>query len=306
MIKYIAKRLLYSIVVIWGVATIVFFITRLTGDPVSIMVSPDASQEQIDAIRKTMGFDRSLAEQYVIYLKNLIHLDFGTSIRYRASAFDLIAERLPATMRLAGVALVMSLAIAIPVGTFSAWKRGTAIDQGIMALAMAGQAMPVFWVGILMIMLFSVKLGWFPTGGYGDGNLKYLILPAIALGLRLTALVARLLRSSLIEVMGADYIRTAKSKGMLEKQAIWKHAFRNSMLPVVTVIGLQMGSLLGGSVVTETVFAWPGVGQLLVQSITNRDFPVVQAAIIMLAGVFIMINLAVDILYIFIDPRISY
>lgn len=306
MIKYIAKRLLYSIVVIWGVATIVFFITRLTGDPVSIMVSPDASQEQIDAIRKTMGFDKSLAEQYVIYLKNLIHLDFGTSIRYRASAFDLIAERLPATMRLAGVALVMSLAIAIPVGTFSAWKRGTAIDQGIMALAMAGQAMPVFWVGILMIMLFSVKLGWFPTGGYGDGNLKYLILPAIALGLRLTALVARLLRSSLIEVMGADYIRTAKSKGMLEKQAIWKHAFRNSMLPVVTVIGLQMGSLLGGSVVTETVFAWPGVGQLLVQSITNRDFPVVQAAIIMLAGVFIMINLAVDILYIFIDPRISY
>lgn len=306
MVKYIIKRLLYAVFVLFGVATIVFFLTRLTGNPIAILVSPDAPQEQIDAITESMGLDKPLWEQYIIYMGNLLHLDFGESLRYRSPTLGLILERLPATLRLAGTAMLIALIVAIPCGIVAALKRGTLIDQGVMALVMAGQAMPVFWAGILMIMLFSVKLRWLPTGGYGDGEFKYIILPAIALGLHLMALVTRLLRSSLIEVMSADYIRTARAKGLKAKLVITKHALRNSLLPVVTVVGLQMGALLGGSVVTETVFAWPGVGQLLVQAITYRDFPLVQACITMLAAVFVLVNLAVDIIYVFIDPRISY
>lgn len=304
MVKYIIKRLLYAVFVLFGVATIVFFIARLTGDPIAIMLAPDAPQEQVDALRVAMGFDKPLIEQYYIYIGKLLRLDLGESIRYFEPTFGLIVERMPATLKLAGSAMLFALVLAIPAGVIAALKRGTIIDQGIMAIIMAGQAMPVFWIGILMIMLFSVKLHWLPTGGYG--GIEFLILPAIALGMRFMALIARLLRSSLIEVMNADYIRTAKAKGLKSKRVIVKHALRNSLLPVVTVIGLQMGALLGGSVVTETVFAWPGVGQLLVQAITYRDFPLVQATIIMLAAVFVLINLAVDILYAFIDPRISY
>ena len=304
MVKYIIKRLLYAVFVLFGVATIVFFIARLTGDPIAIMLAPDAPQEQVDALRVAMGFDKPLIEQYYIYIGKLLRLDLGESIRYFEPTFGLIVERMPATLKLAGSAMLFALVLAIPAGVIAALKRGTIIDQGIMAIIMAGQAMPVFWIGILMIMLFSVKLHWLPTGGYG--GIEFLILPAIALGMRFMALIARLLRSSLIEVMNADYIRTAKAKGLKSKRVIVKHALRNSLLPVVTVIGLQMGALLGGSVVTETVFAWPGVGQLLVQAITYRDFPLVQATIIMLAAVFVLINLAVDILSAFIDPRISY
>ncbi|WP_243662847.1 ABC transporter permease [Hydrogenispora ethanolica] len=198
--------------------------------------------------------------------------------------------------------MLISLCIAIPAGVLAALKKGSAIDQGIMVIVMAGQSMPVFWVGILLIMLFSIQLRWLPTGGYG--GVRYIIMPAIALGFNLMTLTTRLLRSSLIEVMETDYIRTARAKGLKSKAVIMKHALRNSLLPVVTVVGLQMGALLGGSVVTETVFAWPGVGQMLVQAIQYRDFPLVQATIITLAGGFVLINLVVDVLYVFIDPRI--
>lgn len=306
MAKYIIKRLFYAVFVLLGVATIVFFLVRLTGDPVAIMLPENATEEQVAELTRSMGLDKSLIEQYLIYMGKLFRLDFGTSLRYRAANLGLILERLPATLRLAGTAMLFALLMALPCGILAALKRGTIIDQGIMAVVMAGQAMPVFWAGILMIMLFSVQLGWLPTGGYGDGGLRHIIMPAIALGLHLMALVTKLLRSSLIEVLGADYIRTAKAKGLFARRVVVKHALRNSMLPVVTVVGIQMGALLGGSVVTETVFAWPGVGQLMVQAITYRDFPLVQACITLLAAVFVLVNLAVDILYVFIDPRISY
>lgn len=306
MAKYIIKRLFYAVFVLLGVATIVFFLVRLTGDPIAIMLPENATDEQVADLTRSLGLDKSWIEQYLIYMGKLFRLDFGTSLRYRSANLALILERLPATLRLAGTAMLFALLMALPCGILAALKRGTVLDQGIMAAVMAGQAMPVFWAGILMIMLFSVRLGWLPTGGYGDGGFKHIVMPAAALGLHLMALVTKLLRSSLIEVLGADYIRTAKAKGLFARQVVVKHALRNSMLPVVTVVGIQMGALLGGSVVTETVFAWPGVGQLMVQAITYRDFPLVQACITLLAAVFVFVNLAVDILYVFIDPRISY
>ncbi len=304
MASYILRRCINAVFVLFGVATIVFFLVRLTGDPVAIMLPPDASAEQVQAFRVLLGFDKPLSQQYFIYITNLFKLDFGTSLRYQAPVLGLILERLPATIQLAASSLILSLVLAIPAGILAALKRGTALEQGIMLFALFGQSMPVFWMGILFVILFAVNLHWFPTGGYG--NWKYLVLPAVALGLRLMALVTRLLRSSLIEVLESDFIRTARAKGLLPFTVLAKHALRNSMLPVVTVVGLEIGALLGGSVVTETVFAWPGVGQLLIQAINYRDFPLVQAVIILLAFVFVFLNLAVDILYVFIDPRIQY
>ncbi len=304
MLKYILKRLFYAVFVLFGAATIVFFLARMTGDPISIMLPPDATQEQIDRMTAFFGLDKPLLTQYGIFLKNLLRLDFGVSLRYFQPVFGLIMERMPATLRLAGTALGFALLVAIPAGILAAIKRGTWMDQGIIAVIVMGQAMPVFWIGMLMIMFFSVQLRWFPTGGYG--GFRHLVLPAIALGMHYMALTARLLRSSLIEVMGTDYVRTARAKGLIPRNVVTRHALQNSMLPTVTVIGLQIGGLLGGSVVTETVFAWPGVGQLLIQSINARDFPMIQACIILLAGVFVVINLLVDILYVFIDPRITY
>lgn len=304
MAYYILRRCFYAIFVLFGAATIVFFLTRLTGDPIAIMLPPDASAAQVEAFRAMLGFDKPLHEQYFIFISNLLKLDFGRSIRYYAPALGLILERLPATVQLASASLILSLVFAIPAGIIAALKRGTLLEQGIMLFVLFGQSMPVFWMGILFVILFSVNLRWFPTGGYGEW--KHLVLPAVALGLRLMALVTRLLRSSLIEVLESDYIRTARAKGLLPFTVVAKHAMRNSMLPVVTIVGLEIGTLLGGSVITETVFAWPGVGQLLVQSVNGRDFPLVQAIIILLAFVFVVINLIVDILYVFIDPRIQY
>lgn len=304
MLSYILRRCLYAVFVLFGVATVVFFITRLTGDPVSIMLPPDATAAQHEALRHSLGLDKPLVEQYGIYLLHLLQFDLGESLRYGEPTLRLIAERMPATMQLAGAALVFSLIIAVPAGIVSALKRGTAIESGVMSFVLVGQSMPVFWVGILFILLFAVHWKLFPTGGIGGW--QHLVLPAVALGLHLMALVTRLLRSSLLEALGSDYIRTARAKGLRSRVVIAKHALRNCLLPVITVVGLEVGSLLGGSVVTETVFAWPGVGQLLVQSIYHRDFPLVQAAIILLAGVFVIVNLVVDILYAVIDPRIQY
>lgn len=241
MAKYIIKRLFYAVFVLLGVATIVFFLVRLTGDPIAIMLPENATDEQVADLTRSLGLDKSWIEQYLIYMGKLFRLDFGTSLRYRSANLALILERLPATLRLAGTAMLFALLMALPCGILAALKRGTVLDQGIMAAVMAGQAMPVFWAGILMIMLFSVRLGWLPTGGYGDGGFKHIVMPAAALGLHLMALVTKLLRSSLIEVLGADYIRTAKAKGLFARQVVVKHALRNSMLPVVTVVGIQMG-----------------------------------------------------------------
>nr|WP_276322071.1 ABC transporter permease [Paenibacillus thalictri] len=298
------RRCFYAIFVLFGVATVVFFITRLTGDPVSIMLPPDASVQQEQDLRHALGFDKPLLEQYGIYILHLLQLDLGTSLRYGEPIYRLILERMPATLQLAGAALLFSLIIAIPAGIIAALKRGTAIEKGVVSFVVIGQSVPVFWVGMLLVLLFAVKLKILPTGGIG--GLSHLILPAIALGIHLLALVTRLLRASLSDALGSDYVRTARAKGLLPGKVVAKHALRNSLLPVVTIVGLEIGSLLGGSVVTETVFAWPGVGQLLVQSIYNRDYPLVQGAIIILAGIFVLVNLIVDICYAAIDPRIQY
>ncbi|TBL76146.1 ABC transporter permease [Paenibacillus thalictri] len=268
------------------------------------MLPPDASVQQEQDLRHALGFDKPLLEQYGIYILHLLQLDLGTSLRYGEPIYRLILERMPATLQLAGAALLFSLIIAIPAGIIAALKRGTAIEKGVVSFVVIGQSVPVFWVGMLLVLLFAVKLKILPTGGIG--GLSHLILPAIALGIHLLALVTRLLRASLSDALGSDYVRTARAKGLLPGKVVAKHALRNSLLPVVTIVGLEIGSLLGGSVVTETVFAWPGVGQLLVQSIYNRDYPLVQGAIIILAGIFVLVNLIVDICYAAIDPRIQY
>jgi peptide/nickel transport system permease protein len=304
MLSYILRRCLYAMFVLFGVATVAFFIARLTGDPVAIMLPPDATVEQMNQLRAQLGMDKPLITQYAIFIWDLIRLDMGESLRYGESTLLLIAERLPATLQLAGTALIIALIVAIPAGIISALKRGSWFDRFVMLLVLFGQSMPVFWVGILLILLFSVSWGLLPTGGIGGW--EHLIMPSVALGMHMMALITRLLRSSLIEALSSDYIRTAKAKGLLPRKVIAKHALRNSILPVVTIIGLQIGALLGGSVVTEMVFAWPGVGQLLIQAINNRDFALVQTAIILLAAIFVIINLIVDLLYVVIDPRIQY
>jgi len=304
LLSYVLRRCLYAVFVLFGVATVVFFITRLTGDPVAIMLPPDATVQQMDELRAHLGMDKPLIVQYGVYILNLLQFNFGESLRYGESTISLIMERIPATFQLASAALIFSLVIAIPAGIVSALKRKTWVEGGIMSVVLIGQSMPVFWVGILLILMFSVTWRLLPTGGIGTW--QHLVLPAFALGLHMIALVTRLLRSSLIESLNSDYIRTAKAKGLLPRKVISKHAMRNSLLPVVTIVGLEIGSLLGGSVVTETVFGWPGVGQLLVQSIYHRDFPLVQSAIIIFAAIFVIINLIVDLLYVLIDPRIQY
>ncbi|WP_220446526.1 ABC transporter permease [Paenibacillus piri] len=304
MLSYVLRRCFYAVFVLFGVATVVFFITRLTGDPLSIMLPPDATPEQEQVLRRALGMDRSLIEQYGVYLINLLQLDLGVSLRYDEPTFRLILERMPATIQLAGAAMIFSLIVAIPADIIAAIKRGSLIEKAIMSFVVLVQSVPVFWVGMVMVLLFAVNLKLFPTGGIGGFN--HLLLPAVALGTHLLALVTRLLRSSLIDALSSDYVRTARSKGLPSRVVIAKHAFRNCLLPIVTIVGLEIGALLGGSVVTETVFAWPGVGQLLIQSIYNRDYPLVQGAIIILAGIFVLVNLLVDICYVFIDPRIQY
>lgn len=304
LLSYILRRCLYAIFVLFGVATVVFFITRMTGDPVAIMLPPDATVEQMEELRIELGMDKPLLTQYGIFIWDLLHFDLGESLRYDDSTLKLILERLPATLQLASTSLIIALLVSIPAGIISALKQGSLFDRLIMSFVLIGQSFPVFWVGILLILFFSVSLGLLPTGGIGGW--EHLILPAFALGLHMMALITRLLRSSLIEVLSSDYIRTARAKGLLSFKVIAKHALRNSLLPVVTIVGLQVGALLGGSVVTEMVFAWPGVGQMIIQAINFRDFPLVQTAIILLAGIFVLINLIVDLLYVVIDPRIQY
>lgn len=304
MTNYIIKRLFHALFVLFGVATIVFFLVRLTGDPIMLMLPPDTPMEQVEEMRHHLGYDRPLLEQYLKYILKLLRFDLGESLRYNESTFGLIIERIPNTIKLSAIAMILSIIIAIPSGVTSALKRGGFIDQSLMSLSLVGQAVPVFWAGILLILLFSVNMRILPTGGIG--TLKHFILPSIALALRPMALISRLLRSSIVEALDADYVRTAYSKGLTKIVVIGKHAFRNSILPVVTVIGLEFGYMLGGAVVTETLFAWPGIGLLLSQAITYRDFPLAQAIIIFLSVAFVFINLLTDIFYAFIDPRIRY
>ena len=301
---FIARRLLQSVVVLLGIITLVFFLMRLAGDPAVIMMPAEASAEQIDAYRKAMGLDRPLAEQYWTYLTNVVRGDFGMSLRFRQPAMELVLERVPATIQLAVSALAVGMLVGIPMGFFSALRRETVVDSLFKALALLGQSMPGFWLGIMLILVLSLHLGLFPTGGRGDPS--YLVLPAITLGANAMASIARLTRSAMLEIIHKDYIRTARSKGLPERLILFRHAFKNAAIPVVTIMGIQLGGLLGGAVVTETVFSWPGIGRLAINSIYNRDYAVVQAAVFMTAVFFVFINFVVDLVYGFLDPRIRY
>jgi len=299
---FFARRLLQSLVVLFGVSFVVFAILHLTGDPALVLLPPEASAEDVRRFREAMGFNDPFLVQYGRFLKGALQGDFGQSIRHGESAFGLVVERLPATFELAGAALLLALCLSIPAGIVSAVRRNSAVDYVATVVALFGQSLPTFWLGIMLILLFSVQLQLLPSSG--RGSLEHLVLPAVTLGLFTTARITRLTRSGMLEVLGQDYIRTARAKGVSDPPVVWKHALKNAAIPIVTIVGIELGTLLGGSVITETIFAWPGVGRLSVQAIANRDYPVVQAAVFLLASTFVVVNLAVDVVYTYLDPRI--
>jgi len=301
---YLVRRLAQSLLVLLGVSFVVFFILHLTGDPALVLLPPDATAQDIQEFREKMGFNDPFLVQYGRFLRGALRGDFGRSVRHDEPAFDLVAERLPATLELAGAALLIALALAIPAGIVSAVRRNSLVDYVSTVVALLGQSMPTFWLGIMLILVFSVRFSLLPSSG--RGTLEHLILPAITLGLFTTARITRLTRSGMLEVLNQDYIRTARAKGMADPPVVWKHALKNAAIPIVTIVGIELGTLLGGSVITETIFAWPGVGRLSVQAIYNRDYPVVQAAVFLLSTTFVVVNLVVDVLYTYLDPRIRF
>jgi ABC-type dipeptide/oligopeptide/nickel transport system permease component len=303
-IAYFLTRLWHTVYVVIGISVISFFFIHLSGDPVMLMLPADASRQEIEDLRQQLGFNDPIYKQYVRFAVKAVQGDFGNSLYYKVPALELILERLPASLELATAAMIIALVVAVPIGILSAARRGSILDMGSMLGALFGLSMPHFWLGIMMILLFSVRLGWLPTSG--RGTLAHLIMPAVALGLSLMAMFARLTRSVMLEIMGLDYIRTARAKGLRERLVIGKHAFKNALIPLVTVAGMQFGFLLGGTVIIETVFAWPGLGRLVVQAIFNRDYPLVQATVFILALIFVGVNLLVDMLYVYLDPQISY
>ena len=302
MTAYLLRRLTQSVLVLLGVSFVVFFILYLTGDPALLLLPPDATAEDIQQFRESMGFNDPFLIQYGRFLGGALRGDFGQSVRHGEPAFHLVVERLPATFELSGAALLVALLLAIPAGVVSAVRRNTALDYVATVVALLGQSMPTFWLGIMLILVFSVQFNVLPSSG--RGGFEHLVLPAVTLGLFTTARITRLTRSGMLEVLNQDYIRTARAKGVSGRPVVWKHAFKNAAIPIVTIVGIELGTLLGGSVITETIFAWPGVGRLSVQAIYNRDYPVVQAAVFLLASTFVLVNLVVDVLYTYLDPRI--
>ncbi|MCC7282157.1 MAG: ABC transporter permease [Acetobacteraceae bacterium] len=291
-----------GLVAILGVVSIVFVISRLLGDPTVLLLPLGATEQQLAELRAALGLDRPLWEQYFAFLAGAAQGDFGQSFQFMRPALQVVLERMPATMALALSALMIGIVLGALAGSLAALYRGTAIEAGVMVLALLGQATPVFWLGLLLILLVAVDLGLLPTGGY-DGPAS-LILPALTLGTFTTASIARLLRSSMLEVLRDDHVRTARAKGLLPGTVFLWHVARNSLIPVVTMAGILAGELLGGSVVTETVFSWPGVGRIIVQAMEAKDFPVVQAGVMVIATTFVLVNLLVDLLYGVLDPRI--
>ncbi|NGM23059.1 ABC transporter permease [Roseomonas stagni] len=300
--RFLLSRLVDGIVAIWGVVTIVFVVSRLLGDPAILLLPVGATEEQLQQLRAGLGLDQPIWEQYLTFLGGVVRGDFGNSFQFMRPALSVVLERMPATMALAESALLVGVVLGAVAGSMAALFRGTIVEGVVMLLALLGQATPVFWLGLLLILLFAVDLGLLPTGGY-EGPAS-LILPALTLGTFTTASIARLLRSGMLDVMKDDHVRTARAKGLLPGTVFLWHVARNSLIPVVTMVGILAGELLGGSVVTETVFSWPGVGRLIVQAMEAKDFPVVQAGVMVIATIFVVINLFVDLLYGLLDPRI--
>jgi peptide/nickel transport system permease protein len=296
--------LIESCVVIVGASVIVFAALHLAGDPVALMLPPDATYQDMQRYRHLLGFDQPLLVQYERYVLQALHGDFGVSIRYNLPAVPLLLEHLPATAALAVTALAWSTVLGLIVGTYAALRRGSPIDYVARALALAGQAIPVFWLGPMLLLYFSVRRGWFPTGGFGMD--LHLVLPAITLGAYYLAIVIRLTRASVLSTLQQDHVRSARAKGLPPRRIVVRHVLRNSWLPIISMLGLQAGSVMGGAVVTEVVFAWPGLGRLAAQAIGGRDFPLVQAVVLFSALVFVLVNLVTDVLYMVADPRIRY
>lgn len=298
----IGKRVLSGALTVLIVVTFVFFLMRVIGDPVAGLAPEDATAEQIASIRERLGLDVSLFQQYIQFLGGILQGDLGNSYRNGEPAMSLVFERLPATVELALAALVLAVVIAIPIGVISAVKPGSIVDTTSRIFAVMGQSLPAFWLAILLIIVFAVDLGWLPSGG--RGGFAHLILPALALSVYSVPLTMRLTRSALLEVLGKDYIRTGRAKGLREWEVVVKHGLRNSMIPVITVLALRVGSVISGAIILEEVFAYPGIGRLGVQALQTADFPVIQAFIVFIAIVTVAINLIVDILYTVVDPRV--
>ncbi len=305
MLRYLIRRLVLTIPVLLGVATLVFALIHLVpGDPAQSMLGDGASPEEVQKLRTALGLDKPLVEQYWSFMTGLVRGDLGSSFRYGTPVAREIRDRLFRTFQLAMAAMLVAVAIAIPLGILAAVFRGTAIDHAAMTLALIGISMPNFWLGPLLAILFAVYLGWLPVSG--TGGLTHLVLPAVTLGAALAAILARMTRASVLEELRELYVLAARARGASRTRAVVRHAFRNSLIPVVTIIGLQFGAVLTGTIITETIFAWPGVGRLLIQAINFRDYPLVQGCILFISFTYVMMNLLTDLTYGLLDPRIRY
>jgi peptide/nickel transport system permease protein len=300
---FLVRRFFQSIIVILGVIVITFLISRVAGDPVTLLLPPEATAEQRAYLTKDLGLDQPLYIQLVTYVSKVLRGDFGVSFRHNEPAMKLLIERIPASLYLSLVATLISICVALPLGIISAIKRGTVFDRIGMTLALFGQSAPAFWTGIMLILLVAVKLRWLPPSGFG--GLTNVILPALTIASFFTAATARLTRSSILDVLDSEYVRYARLKGVPEFVVIMRHVLRNSFITILNIVALQLGVLFGNSVITEFIFAWPGIGRLSLEAIYNRDYPVIQAAVVVIACFFVVINLLVDIVYSLTDPRVS-
>ncbi|WP_181409932.1 ABC transporter permease [Martelella alba] len=313
MIRYILKRLVGMVVVMFLVVTIVFIIVRVTpGDPAAVMLGPDATPQDIAELRTKLGLDQSILQQYVLYIVSMLHGDLGRSIFLNIPVTTALAQRAEPTFFLTLFSLILASVIALPVGIYAAYRRGSFIDQASTVIAMTAASVPSFWLGLILIQVFAVRFGFFPVSGYGGPDasfadrLHHLILPAVSLGVVSSALILRFTRAAMLDVFNDDYIRTARAKGLSEGRVVLKHALKNALIPILTVLGLTAAVLVAGAVVTETVFALPGVGSLVVSAVLRRDYPVIQGALLVIAGLYVLINFAIDMLYLLVDPRVRY
>lgn len=303
MVAVVAKRLGMGLFVVWGAVTVMYVLLRLApGNPALLFLGADATAEDVAALTARLGLDRPPLEQYLTYLGQVVRLDFGPSFRFAAPAMDVVISRLPATLELALASTVIAVVIGIALGQLAGRRPDGWVDRIVSGVTILFQSMPTFWVGIILILIFALRLRWLPSSG--DAGPEYLVLPAVTLALPFVAIVARISRASLAETMREPYIQTALAKGLSRSQTVWGHAMRNSLAPVITIIGLHMGALLGGAVVVENVFAWPGLGTLIVQSVANRDYAVVQAAALLIAAIVLALNLIADLSYAVLDPRV--
>jgi len=304
MLNYLGSRLFGALLVVFGVMTIVFMLIHIVpGDPVEVMLGESAQAADREALRETLGLNLPLVTQWVNYMNGLLHLDLGTSLHTKRPVIDVLIERIPATSLLAGTSILIALIIALPMGVLAAVRKGSIWDRIAMTFSMLGVAIPNFWMGPVLILVFSLWLGWFPVSG--NDQILSLVLPALTLGTALAAILSRMIRASLLEVLNEDYIRAAKARGLLPSSVIWKHALKNAALPVVTILGMQLGALLAGAVITETVFSWPGIGQLTIDAIQKRDYPVIQSCVLLISLCYVVVNLFTDLVYVCLDPRIS-